>query len=31
MTALFGAGPMRRLTDDLDALHVALRPLREAA
>ncbi|WP_340648099.1 MarR family winged helix-turn-helix transcriptional regulator [Pseudoxanthomonas winnipegensis] len=31
MTALFGAGPMRRLNDDLDALHVALRPLREAA
>jgi len=31
MTALFGVAPMQRLNEDLDALHDALRPLREAA
>jgi DNA-binding MarR family transcriptional regulator len=31
MAALFGAAPMQRLNQDLDALHDALRPLREAA
>ena len=31
MERLFGAAPMRRLNEDLDALHEALRPLREAA
>ncbi|WP_343124181.1 MarR family winged helix-turn-helix transcriptional regulator [Pseudoxanthomonas sp. GM95] len=31
MAALYGAAQMQRLNDDLDALHVALRPLREAA
>ncbi len=31
MAALFGAASMRRLNRELDALHDALRPLREAA
>lgn len=30
MSALFGAAPMQRLNEDLDALHHAMRPLREA-
>jgi hypothetical protein len=31
MAALFGPAPMQRLNQDLDALHDALRPPREAA